>query len=49
MGLANNEIIGAAVTLLTDLLTAINGIIDGISGGNGLIKVLLLLAPLLLA
>lgn len=38
MGLANNEIIGAAVTLLTDLLTAINGIIDGISGGNGLIK-----------
>lgn len=38
MGLANNEIIGVAVTLLTDLLTAINGIIDGISGGNGLIK-----------
>lgn len=38
MGLANNEIIGAAVTLLTELLTAINGIIDGISGGNGLIK-----------
>lgn len=38
MGLANNEIIGAAVILLTDLLTAINGIIDGISGGNGLIK-----------
>lgn len=38
MGLANNEIIGAAVTLLTDLLTAINGTIDGISGGNGLIK-----------
>lgn len=38
MGLANNEIIGAAVTLLTGLLTAINGIIDGISGGNGLIK-----------
>lgn len=38
MGLANNEIIGAVVTLLTDLLTAINGIIDGISGGNGLIK-----------
>nr|DAR22498.1 MAG TPA: minor tail protein [Caudoviricetes sp.] len=38
MGLANNEIIGAAVTLLTGLLTAINGIIDGISGGNGLIR-----------
>lgn len=38
MGLANNEIIGAAVTLLTGLLTTINGIIDGISGGNGLIK-----------
>ena len=38
MGLANNEIIEAAVTLLTGLLTAINGIIDGISGGNGLIK-----------
>lgn len=38
MGLANNEIIGGVVTLLTDLLTAINGIIDGISGGNGLIK-----------
>lgn len=38
MGLANNEIIGAAVTLLTDFLTTINGIIDGISGGNGLIK-----------
>jgi TP901 family phage tail tape measure protein len=38
MGFANNEIIGAAVTLLTGLLTAINGIIDGISGGNGLIK-----------
>lgn len=38
MGLANNEIIGAVVTLLTGLLTAINGIIDGISGGNGLIK-----------
>ena len=38
MGLANNEIIGAAVTLLTGLLTAINEIIDGISGGNGLIK-----------
>lgn len=38
MGLANNEIIGAAVMLLTGLLTAINGIIDGISGGNGLIK-----------
>lgn len=38
MGLANNEIIGAAVTLLTGFLKAINGIIDGISGGNGLIK-----------
>lgn len=38
MGLANNEIIGAAVTLLTGLLKAINGIIDGISGGDGLIK-----------
>lgn len=38
MGLANNEIIGAVVSLLTELLTAINGIIDGISGGNGLIK-----------
>ena len=38
MGFANNEIIGAAVTLLTGLLTAINGIIDALAGGNGLIK-----------
>lgn len=45
MGLANNEIIGVIVETLTDVLDIINKIIDGISGGNGLIKsVLTLLA-----
>jgi hypothetical protein len=38
MGLANNEIIKFAVDSLTTILTVINKIIEGISGGNGLIK-----------
>lgn len=38
MGLSNNEFIKSGVDLLTNLLTTINSLIDGISGGNGLIK-----------
>lgn len=38
MGLTNNVIIKGAVDSLTFLLTAINKLIDGLSGGNGLIK-----------
>lgn len=43
MGLANNEIVGIAVNILTTLLTTINNIIDAVSGGNGLIKSILTL------
>lgn len=38
MGLTNNVIIKGAVDSLTFLLTAVNKLIDGLSGGNGLIK-----------
>lgn len=38
MGLTNNVIIKGAVDSLTFLLTAINKLIDGLSGGQGLIK-----------
>lgn len=38
MGLANNEILKAGIDTLTKLLETINSIIDGISGGSGLIK-----------
>lgn len=38
MGLTNNVIIKGAVDTLTVLLTAVNKLIDGLSGGNGLIK-----------
>lgn len=38
MGLANNEFIKGVVDALTGLLNIINSVIDGISGGNGLIK-----------
>lgn len=38
MGLTNNVIIKGAVDTLTTLLTAINGLIDALSGGQGLIK-----------
>ena len=38
MGLSNNEVIKTAVDVLTGLLQTINKIIDGLSGGNGLIK-----------
>ena len=38
MGLTNNVIIKGAVDSLTFLLTAVNRLIDGLSGGHGLIK-----------
>lgn len=38
MGLTNNVIIKSAVDTLTVLLTAVNKLIDGLSGGHGLIK-----------
>ena len=38
MGLTNNVIIKGAVDTLTTLLTAVNGLIDALSGGQGLIK-----------
>ena len=38
MGLTNNVIIKGAVDTLTFLLTAVNKLIDGLSGGHGLIK-----------
>lgn len=38
MGLTNNVIIKGAVDILTILLTAVNKLIDGLSGGHGLIK-----------
>lgn len=38
MGLTNNIIIKGAVDTLTFLLTAVNKLIDGLSGGHGLIK-----------
>ena len=38
MGLSNNEVIKTAVDVLTGLLQTINKIIDGLSGGSGLIK-----------
>lgn len=38
MGLSNNEIIGGVVTVLTEMLKAVNGLIDGLSGGSGLVK-----------
>lgn len=44
MGLTNSEIIKFGVDLLTNFLTIINKLIDGISGGNGLIKSILSLS-----
>ena len=41
MGLTNSEIIKYGVDLLTNFLTTVNKLIDGISGGNGLIKSIL--------
>ena len=41
MGLTNSEIIKYCVDLLTNFLTTVNKLIDGISGGNGLIKSIL--------
>lgn len=38
MGLTNNVIIKGVVDTLTTLLTAVNGLIDALSGGQGLIK-----------
>lgn len=38
MNLANSEIIKTAVDLLTNLLTTINSLIDGISGNNDILK-----------
>ena len=38
MGLANNEILKGAVDTLTFVLNAINKLIDGLSGGNGIAK-----------
>lgn len=38
MGLTNNVIIKGAVDTLTFLLTTVNRLIDGLSGGHGLIK-----------
>ena len=38
MGLTNNVIIKGAIDTLTVLLTAVNKLIDGLSGGQGLIK-----------
>ena len=38
MGLTNNVIIKGAIDTLTVLLTAVNKLIDGLSGGHGLIK-----------
>lgn len=38
MGLTNNVIIKGAVDTLTFLLTCVNELIDGLSGGHGLIK-----------
>lgn len=41
MGLTNSEVIKFGVDLLTNFLTTVNKLIDGISGGNGLIKSIL--------
>ena len=41
MSLTNSEVIKFGVDLLTNFLTIINKLIDGISGGNGLIKSIL--------
>jgi hypothetical protein len=38
MGLANNKILKGAVDALTLMLETINKVIDGLSGGSGLIK-----------
>jgi hypothetical protein len=38
MGLANNEVLKAGVDALTGLLTIINKMTTGLSGGNGLVK-----------
>ena len=38
MGLANNDILKGAVDFLTMLLNTINKVVDGMSGGNGLVK-----------
>jgi hypothetical protein len=38
MGLANNELIKVGVDILTGALNIINGIIEALSGGNGLSK-----------
>lgn len=44
MGITNSEVIKFGVDLLTTFLTVVNKLIDGISGGNGLIKSLLSLS-----
>lgn len=41
MNLANNDFIKGAIDLISNLLKGINKLIDGISGGNGLVKSLL--------
>ena len=41
MGLANNEILKFGVSALTTLINAINKVVNGLSGGNGLVKSIL--------
>jgi hypothetical protein len=38
MGLSNNEILKGAVSFLTKFIEGVNKLINGISGGNGLLK-----------
>ena len=43
MGLANNELIGMFIDLLTNIVSTVNTLTNALSGGNGLIKSLLTL------
>lgn len=47
MGLANNTFVKGAVDMLTGLITTVNKVIDGLSGGNGAIKSFLTLVTVL--
>lgn len=47
MGLTNNVIIKGAIDTLTGLLTLVNKLIDGLSGGQGLIKSIMTLGAVL--
>ena len=44
MGLANNELIGMFIDLLTNIVSTVNTLTNALSGGNGLIKSLLTLS-----